>query len=901
VEVKMNLKNKSKKNLTLNGKKYSYYSIKALENESFKVNSLPYSVRILLENILRQEDDKIITDGNIEALMNWAPSNKSKDEVPFKPSRVILQDLTGGAAIVDLAALRYATKKLGKDPYVINPEIPVDLVIDHSVQVDYSGTKEALGLNSSIEFERNKERYEFFNWAKKSFNSFRVIPPATGIVHQVNLEYLAEVIIEKNDNDEVVLYPDTVVGTDSHTTMINALGVLGWGVGGIEAEAGMLGQPCYFSMPEVIGVRFTGSLQNGATATDLALKMTQVLREKKVVGKFVEYFGEGLKNLTLSDRSVVSNMAPEYGATCGFFPIDEEALAYLRLTGRREEKIELIKEYLKENGMFYSADNEASYTDIIDIDLSTIEPSLAGPKRPQDLVPLSHVKKEFEKAFSAPKGNKGYGLDSKELNKTAEVTYGDGTVEEISNGAVTIASITSCTNTSNPYIILSAALLAKKAVERGLKVKKYVKTSLAPGSKVVTRYVEKAGLMPYMEALGFNVVGYGCMTCVGNSGPLRPEVEKIIKEENLLVAAVVSGNRNFEGRIHPLVKAGYLAAPHLVVAYALAGNVNINLAEEPIGRDEQGNDVYLRDIMPSSEEIMECTNKAVTSEMFKEEYKSVFDSNEMWNKIDAEKKDVYDWDENSTYIANPPYFENISMDKAVIKRLDSQRVLGKFKDSITTDHISPVGSIAKDSPAGRYLMEHGVEPKDFNSYGSRRGHHEVMIRGTFSNIRLSNEIADGKEGGFTKFIPTNEITTIFDASNRYKENGTGLIILAGEDYGMGSSRDWAAKGTKLLGVNAVIAKSFERIHRSNLIMMGVLPLQFIDGQDADSLKLTGLEEYSINIDDSVKPGDIVQVVAKDLEGNVKKFNVNVRFESEIEIDYYRNNGILPMVLREKLK
>lgn len=897
----MNLKSKSKKNLTLNGKKYSYFSLKSLEGENFKVKDLPYSIRVLLENILRQVDDKIITDKNVENLINWKPFNENKEEVPFKPSRVILQDLTGGAAIVDLAALRYATKKLGKNPYAINPEIPVDLVIDHSVQVDYSGTKEALELNSAIEFKRNKERYEFFNWAKKSFNSFRVVPPATGIVHQVNLEYLSEVVIEKDVEGEILLYPDTVVGTDSHTTMINALGVLGWGVGGIEAEAGMLGQPCYFSIPDVIGVRFTGKLKNGSTATDLALKMTQVLRERKVVGKFVEYFGEGLKNLTLSDRSVISNMAPEYGATCGFFPIDEETISYLELTGRSEEKVNLIREYLKENDLFYDADSEAKYTDIIDIDLSTIEPSLAGPKRPQDLVPLSMVKEEFEKAFSAPKGNKGYGLDKVDLNKTTKIVYEDGIVEEISNGAVTIASITSCTNTSNPYIILSAALLAKKAVERNLKVKKYVKTSLAPGSKVVTRYVEKAGLMPYMEALGFNVVGYGCMTCVGNSGPLRPEVEKAIKDENLLVSAVVSGNRNFEGRIHPSVKAGYLAAPHLVVAYALAGNVNVDLINEPLGKDNEGNDVYFKDIMPSNEEVMACMREAVTSEMFKEEYKSVFDSNEMWNKISAEKKDVYDWDKDSTYIANPPYFENFSMDKIEIRKLENQRVLGKFKDSITTDHISPVGSIAKDSPAGRYLIEHGVEPKDFNSYGSRRGHHEVMIRGTFSNIRLSNDLADGKEGGFTKFIPSNEIMTIYDASNRYKENGTGLIILAGEDYGMGSSRDWAAKGTKLLGVNAVIAKSFERIHRSNLIMMGVLPLQFMDGEDADTIGISGLEEYSINIDDSVKPNHIIEVEAKDSTGTIKRFRVKVRFESEIEIDYYRNNGILPMVLREKLK
>ena len=897
----MNNKQKAAKNITINGKDYIYYDLKSLENEQVVIAKLPYSIRVLLENLLRQEDGKIISAHHVASLANWKPVNETKVEVPFKPSRVILQDLTGGAAIVDLAALRYVTDKLGKDSAIINPDIPVDMVIDHSVQVDYSGFNDAFRMNAEIEFDRNRERYEFFNWAEKSFDSFSVVPPATGIVHQVNLEYLADVVKAATVNGAETLYPDTLVGTDSHTTMINALGVLGWGVGGIEAEAGMLGQPCYLQTPDVVGVRFTGKLQNGATATDLALKMTQVLREQKVVGKFVEYFGEGLKNLTIADRSVIANMAPEYGATCGFFPVDAETLDYLRFTGREDAKVNLIEVYVKANNLFYNDEIEPNYSELIEIDLATIEPSLAGPKRPQDLVKLSNVSKEFVKAYAAPMGNQGYGLDAADIDNKVTITYEDGYQEELENGAVSIAAITSCTNTSNPYLMLSAALLAKNAVEKGLSVKRYVKTSMSPGSKVTARYYEKSGLLPYLEALGFNIIGYGCMTCVGNSGPLRPEVSEAAKEGNILLSAVLSGNRNFEGRIHAEVKAGYLAAPHLVIAYALAGNVKVNLATDPIGTDKEGNPVYFKDILPSNEEVQKVVNECVRADMFKEEYRSIFDSNDLWNQIESADKAVYDWDEHSTYIANPPYFDNFQMETEPIQALKGMRVLGKFQDSITTDHISPVGAIAMKSPAGKYLMEHGVKPKDFNSYGSRRGHHEVMMRGTFSNIRLRNALADGLEGGYTKYIPTNEIMPIFDASVKYKEDGTGLVILAGDDYGMGSSRDWAAKGARLLGVDAVIAKSFERIHRSNLIMMGTLPLEFLKGEDVDTLGLTGLEEYAIAIADDVKPDEVITVTARAADGTEKTFQATARLDSDIEIEYYRNKGILPMVLRNKIK
>ncbi|WP_265459916.1 aconitate hydratase AcnA [Enterococcus sp. HY326] len=888
------------KKMMINNQEYSYFSLRELAAKNqVELSRLPYSIRILIENILRQET----AEGELvlQQLLHWNLPDTHKVEIPFKPGRVILQDLTGGAAIVDLASLRKAVKDLGKDPKVINPDILVDLVIDHSVQVDFAGSTAAFQKNEELEFKRNMERYRFFKWAEQSFDNFRVVPPATGIVHQVNLEYLADVVTERTVGNETLLFPDTLVGTDSHTTMINALGVLGWGVGGIEAEAGMLGQPCYLSTPDVIGVRLVGKLQNGATATDLALTLTKVLREKNVVGKFVEYFGEGLANLTVSDRSVVANMAPEYGATCGFFPIDQETLNYLAFSGRSQDQQEIIEAYVKENLFFYDATKEADYTDVIELDLAAIEPSLAGPKRPQDLVPLSKVKQGFIDSLSLPNGNSGYGLQPEEENKKAVIHYADGEEETIETGAVVIASITSCTNTSNPFIMLSAGLLAKNAVEKGLKVKRYVKTSLSPGSKVATRYFEDAGLLPYLDQLGFDVIGYGCMTCVGNSGPLDPAISKTIQDNNLVVSAVLSGNRNFEGRIHADVKAGYLAAPHLVIAYALAGNVKVDLTREPIGYDDAGAPVYLKDIMPSNEEVEKLVAQYVKTDLYKEEYSSVFTSNQHWNEIEVTPSTTYEWDEHSTYIANPPYFDNFEEQVHPITQLKNQRVLAKLGDSITTDHLSPVGAIPINSPAGKYLTKHGVDPRAFNSYGSRRGNHEVMVRGTLNNIRLRNQLADGKEGGFTNYLPTNEIMPIYDASEKYLKDQTGLLILAGEDYGMGSSRDWAAKGVRLLGVNSVIAKSFERIHRSNLLMMGVLPLQFLTGEDADSLGLTGEESFDFSIDDTIQPNALITVRATDDSGNIKEFEVTARFESDTEIDYYRNNGILPMVLRGKVQ
>lgn len=710
-------------------------------------------------------------------------------DVPFKPSRVILQDFTGVPAVVDLASLRKAMVDMGGSPDQINPEVPVDLVIDHSVQVDAYGSPDALRVNMEMEFDRNMERYEFLHWAQKAFDNYRAVPPATGIVHQVNLEYLANVVHEiEKDDGTYDAFPDTLFGTDSHTTMINGLGVLGWGVGGIEAEAGMLGQPSYFPAPEVIGVKLTGKFPEGATATDLALKVTQVLREKNVVGKFVEYFGDGLTSMPLADRATISNMAPEYGATCGFFPVDEEALKYLRLTGRSEEHIALVKEYLQKNDLFYTPDQEdPKFTDLVEIDLSEIEPNLSGPKRPQDLIRLSDMKESFNKSLTAPQGNQGFGLSDEEVAKEAVVKFNDGTEATMKTGALAIAAITSCTNTSNPHVMLGAGLLAKNAVEKGLNVPAYVKTSLAPGSKVVTNYLENSGLMEYLNQLGFNLVGYGCTTCIGNSGPLLPEIEKAIADSDLTVSSVLSGNRNFEGRIHPLVRANYLASPPLVVAYALAGTVDIDLMNEPLGQDREGNDVFFKDIWPASDEIQKQIDAVVTPEIFRKEYESVFNSNEKWNQIETTDQPLYDFDENSTYIQNPPFFENMAKDPESIKPLNGLRVIGKFGDSVTTDHISPAGAIPKDMPAGRFLMEKDVSPRNFNSYGSRRGNHEIMMRGTFGNIRIRNEIANGKEGGYTTYWPTGEVMPIYDAAMRYQEDDTGLVVIAGSDYGMGSS------------------------------------------------------------------------------------------------------------------
>lgn len=892
----------ARKSFDLDGKRYHYYQLDALEKAGVgNVSKLPYSIKVLLESVLRQYDGRVITKEHVENLAKWGTNEVKEVDVPFKPSRVILQDFTGVPAVVDLASLRKAMADMGGDPDKINPLKPVDLVIDHSVQVDQFGSSEALEANMKLEFERNAERYQFLSWAQKAFDNYRAVPPATGIVHQVNLEYLANVVHAiENEAGEFEAFPDTLVGTDSHTTMINGIGVLGWGVGGIEAEAGMLGQPSYFPVPEVVGVKLTGELPDGATATDLALKVTQVLRAQGVVGKFVEFFGSGVTNLPLADRATIANMAPEYGATCGFFPVDGESLEYMRLTGRSEEQIKLVETYSKENGLFFDPSLEPVYTNIVEINLSEIEANLSGPKRPQDLIPLSAMKKEFNQALTAPQGNQGFGLDEKEINKEVTVKFNNGDSTEMKTGAIAIAAITSCTNTSNPYVLVGAGLVAKKAVERGMEVPKFVKTSLAPGSKVVTGYLRDSGLLPYLDQLGFNIVGYGCTTCIGNSGPLKEEIEKAIAENDLLVTSVLSGNRNFEGRIHPLVKANYLASPPLVVAYALAGTVDIDLQSDSIGKDKNGNDVFFKDIWPTTAEINEVVKQTVTPELFRKEYENVFGDNALWNQIQTSNEALYTFDETSTYIQNPPFFEGLKADPDEVKPLNALRVVGKFGDSVTTDHISPAGAIGKNTPAGKYLLENGVEVRDFNSYGSRRGNHEVMMRGTFANIRIRNQIAPGTEGGFTTYWPTGEVMSIFDACMKYKEDGTGLAILAGKDYGMGSSRDWAAKGTNLLGIKTVIAESYERIHRSNLVLMGVLPLQFKDGDSAESLGLTGKEAIDVQIDENVKPRDMVKVTATDEEGNKKEFEVLVRFDSEVEIDYYRHGGILQMVLREKL-
>ena len=895
-----NLKAQAKKSFQLNGKSLTYYDLNTLEEQGYtQISRLPYSIRVLLESVLRQEDGFVITDEHIKALSSFGKENE-KGEVPFKPSRVILQDFTGVPAVVDLASLRKAMDDVGGDLTKINPEVPVDLVIDHSVQVDSYANPESLERNMKLEFERNYERYQFLNWATKAFDNYNAVPPATGIVHQVNLEYLANVVHVREENGEQVAFPDTLVGTDSHTTMINGLGVLGWGVGGIEAEAGMLGQPSYFPIPEVIGVRLTNELPQGANATDLALRVTELLRKKGVVGKFVEFFGPGVDKLPLADRATIANMAPEYGATCGFFPVDDETLKYLRLTGRSDEHIETVETYLKQNHLFFDVNEEPNYTDVVDLDLSTVEASLSGPKRPQDLIFLSDMKKEFEKSVTAPAGNQGHGLDKAEFDKTATVNFKDGSTTEMTTGDIAIAAITSCTNTSNPYVMLGAGLLAKKAVEKGLEVPSYVKTSLAPGSKVVTGYLRDSGLQSYLDQLGFNLVGYGCTTCIGNSGPLLEEIEKAIADEDLLVTSVLSGNRNFEGRIHPLVKANYLASPPLVVAYALAGTVDMDLHSEALGQDQQGNDVFLKDIWPSIQEVADAVESVVTPELFKEEYKSVYDNNELWNQIDTTDQPLYDFDPQSTYIQNPTFFQGLSKEPSAIHPLSNLRVMGKFGDSVTTDHISPAGAIGKDTPAGQYLTANGVSPRDFNSYGSRRGNHEVMVRGTFANIRIKNQLAPGTEGGYTTYWPTGEVMPIFDAAMKYKEDGTGLVVLAGNDYGMGSSRDWAAKGTNLLGVKTVIAQSYERIHRSNLVMMGVLPLQFKEGESADTLGLDGTETIAVDLDENVQPGQTVKVTATKEDGTTVEFDVTARFDSNVEIDYYRHGGILQLVLRKKL-
>ncbi|KXG44357.1 aconitate hydratase AcnA [Tepidibacillus infernus] len=887
--------------LQVGDKTYKYYSLKALEEKGIgQVSKLPFSIKVLLEAAVRQVDGKAITEEHVKQLANWDKGAGKDKEVPFKPARIVLQDFTGVPAVVDLAAMRKAMADVGGDPEKINPLVPVDLVIDHSVMVDRFGSEDALEYNMNIEFERNEERYKFLRWAQDSFNNFRAVPPATGIIHQVNLEYLAKVVQTKEENGETIVFPDSLVGTDSHTTMIDGLGIVGWGVGGIEAEAGMLGQPLYFVTPDVIGFKLTGQLAEGATATDLALTVVEMLRKKGVVGKFVEFYGDGLSNISLADRATVANMAPEYGATMGFFPVDHETLNYLRLTGRDEELINLVEAYLKAQGLFRTDGMEDPvFTDTLELDLSTVVPSLAGPKRPQDRIELAQMKEAWNKAIRNPIDKGGLGLSDSDIEKTVEVSHPNGEKTQLGTGSVVIAAITSCTNTSNPSVMLGAGLVAKKAVERGLRKPAYVKSSLAPGSRVVADYLNNAGVMESLKALGFDIVGYGCTTCIGNSGPLPDEVSKAIEENDLTVASVLSGNRNFEGRVHAQVKANYLASPPLVVAYALAGTVDIDLTKDPIGYDQNNQPVYLKDIWPTNQEIQEAIVKSMNPEIFRKQYSSVFTANERWNKIEVPKGKLYEWDERSTYIQNPPFFEGLSPELDDIQEIKGARVLALLGDSVTTDHISPAGNIKKDSPAGKYLIEHGVDPKDFNSYGSRRGNHEVMMRGTFANIRIRNQVAPGTEGGVTKYLPNDEVMSIYDASMKYQASGIPLVVIAGKEYGTGSSRDWAAKGTNLLGVKAVIAESFERIHRSNLVGMGVLPLQFVDGQSWKSLNLNGTETFDIlGLDNDVKPGQMLKVVGTREDGSTFEFEVLTRLDSVVDVEYYRNGGILQTVLRQ---
>ncbi len=851
------------------------------------VSSLPFSVRVLLEAALRNLDGYQVREEDVETLANWNAANPNPIEIPFKPARVVLQDFTGVPSLVDLAALRSAMGRMGGDVSRVEPLIPVDLVVDHSVQVDSFANSDALRRNAEIEFERNRERYEFLRWGANAFESFRVVPPLTGIVHQVNLEYLAKGVIARDG----VAFPDSLVGADSHTTMINGLGVVGWGVGGIEAEAVMLGQPIYMLTPEVVGFKLDGQLPEGTTATDLTLTVVQMLREKGVVDKFVEFYGTGLTGIGLADRATIANMAPEYGATMGFFPVDDETLRYLARTGRTAEEVDVVERYAKEQGLFRTDDTpEPRFTDTLELDLSTVEPSLAGPKRPQDRIALEQMKDAFEGALRAPVGNSGFGLDDDEAQKRTNGKLG--------HGAVVIAAITSCTNTSNPSVMVAAGLLAKKAVEKGLKVHAHVKTSLAPGSRVVSDYLDQAGLTPYLEQLGFYTVGYGCTTCIGNSGPLPDPVVAAIHEGDLVAASVLSGNRNFEGRVHPHVKANYLASPPLVVAYALAGRVDLDLTAEPIGLDGDGNAVFLRDVWPSQDEIGDTIAWALKPDMFEARYGNVFEGNEMWNAVGGQAGDLYGWQGESTYVQEPPFFVDLSPELDAITDITGARVLAQLGDSVTTDHISPAGSIAVDSPAGQFLIARGVEPKDFNSYGSRRGNHEVMMRGTFANIRIRNSLAPGTEGGVTVHLPSGEQMSIYDAAMRYVDEGVPSIVIAGAEYGSGSSRDWAAKGPLLLGVRAVLVESFERIHRSNLVGMGVLPLEFVAGENAESLGLTGREVYDITgLSDDLQPLQDVTVTATDGDGNVRSFSATVRIDTPVEIDYYRNGGILHTVLR----
>jgi len=885
----------SRSKLRVGAKEYEIYRLDALDKQGISTKHLPYSLRILLENLLRTEDGRNVTKDDIRALAGWNSRSKPDKEIAFTPSRVLMQDFTGVPAVVDLAAMRDAMKRLSGDPALINPLQPAELVIDHSVQVDQFGTPNALQLNAELEFLRNKERYAFLRWGQTAFPNLAIVPPDTGIVHQVNLEFLARVVFVQETPGRRVAYPDTLVGTDSHTTMINGLGVLGWGVGGIEAEAAMLGQAVSMLIPQVVGVKLTGKLREGATATDLVLTMTEMLRKHGVVGKFVEYFGPGLQELPLADRATIGNMSPEYGATCGIFPVDKETLSYLRLTGRSDEQIALIEAYCREQGLFHEEKTpEAEYSELLSLDLATVEPSLAGPKRPQDRVPLSQAKQSFDQALpSLIKPGKGTPI-------AAETASGNG---HLHHGSVVIAAITSCTNTSNPSVMLAAGLLAKKAVERGLQVPAWVKTSLAPGSKVVRDYLERAGLTGYLEKLKFHIVGYGCTTCIGNSGPLPEEVAQAIDAENLVVASVLSGNRNFEGRINPDVRANYLMSPPLVVAFALAGRVDVDLRKDPIGTDRQGHAVYLADLWPSRTEVEEAMSKSISSDMFRKTYGEVYQGDERWRALSVPKGETYAWDPDSTYIRQAPYFDGMTVKPGAVSDIKNARVLAVLGDSVTTDHISPAGSIKKDSPAGRYLIEHGVKPADFNSYGSRRGNHEVMVRGTFANVRLRNKLVPNLEGGFSRHLPDGAETTIFEASEKYLAEGVPLIIIAGKEYGSGSSRDWAAKGPRLLGVRAVIAESYERIHRSNLVGMGILPLQFLEGENAQSLGLTGEEGFEISgirdLIEHFEPGKQITVKAK-AKAKTNEFAALLRIDTPQEAQYYANGGILQFVLRQLL-
>ena len=879
--------------LKVGNRSYEIYSLAALPAD--KVARLPYSLKILLENLLRFEDGVNVTRKDIDALLNWDPKANPSYEIAFTPSRVILQDFTGVPCVVDLAAMRDAIVKLGGDAEKVNPLAPAELVIDHSVQVDEYGTPGALAFNNKLEFSRNGERYSFLRWGQTAFRNFAVVPPNTGIVHQVNLEYLGRVIFDAETNGGHKAYPDTLVGTDSHTTMINGLGVLGWGVGGIEAEAAMLGQPVTMLIPQVIGFRLSGKLPAGATATDLVLTVTEILRKKGVVDKFVEFFGDGLANLPLADRATIANMAPEYGSTCGIFPVDEETVRYLELSGRPQERIDLVSAYAKHQGMWRNQGQKAAeYTDVLELDLGTVQPSLAGPRRPQDRVPLPTAKSVYE--TNARKSAEERAAKTPGAKGTASVTL-DGNTFELKDGAVLIAAITSCTNTSNPSVMLGAGILARKAREKGLKAKPWVKTSLAPGSRVVTDYFTKAGVLDDLAAVGFDVVGYGCTTCIGNSGPLKPEISAGVKAGDLIACSVLSGNRNFEGRVHPEVRQNFLASPPLVVAYALAGTLDLDLTQDPLGTGKDGKPVYLKDIWPSDKEVQDLLLKAIDSEMFRKSYASVFTGDANWQSIKAPTGKRYTWDEKSTYVKNPPYFDGMTMTPGSLSDISNARALAVLGDSVTTDHISPAGNISKTSPAAKYLVEQGVQPVDFNSYGARRGNHEVMMRGTFANIRLRNLLVPGVEGGVSVYLPTGEQMSIYDAAMRYKKDNTPLVILAGREYGTGSSRDWAAKGTMLLGVKAVIAESFERIHRSNLIGMGVVPLQFQPGQNAQSLGLTGKEVFSIA---GLSTGDAkeVKVTARSDSGKPIEFTARVRIDTPKEREYFRHGGILHYVLRQ---